>query len=181
MEAPETIESEIGAEPLMSVPDEPEFSPMAGFLSVDEPEPMPSFTNDAYSIPSPSEDPSPLMMFDDPILEAEPDAYSRAWGREESPSWYEEKEAGGSRIDSALGEAAVGMDLFGEGGIFDAEPSSSYSPPTTPSPRESLAPARDLPITQNYINTVGPPVEDRRPSSSQMIRRAQNTFGASGP
>ena len=89
------------------------------------------------------------MMFDDPNLETEPDAYSRAWGREESPSWYEEKQVGDSRIDSALGEAAVGMDLFGEGGIFDAEPASSYSPPTTPSPHESLAPARDLPITQN--------------------------------
>ena len=73
------------------------------------------------------------------------------------------------------------MDLFGEGGIFDAEPASSYSPPTTPPPHESLAPARDLPITQNYINTVGTPVEDRRPSSSQMIRRAQNRFGDSGP
>ena len=181
LEAPETTESGSVAEPLLSVPNEPESSPMAGFLSVDEPEPMPSFTNDPYSIPPPSESPSPLMMFDDPNLETEPDAYSRAWGREESPPWYEEKQVGDSRIDSALEEAAVGMDLFGEGGIFDAEPASSYSPPTTPSPHESLAPARDLPITQNYINTVGTPVEDRRPSSSQMIRRAQNRFGDSGP
>ena len=63
-------------------------------------------------------------------------AYERAWGREEAPQWYEEKPAG-SRIDSALGEAAVGMDLFGEGGIFDAEPPASYSPPTPPPPTPS--------------------------------------------
>jgi len=181
LEAPESTESESFAEPLLSVPSKPESSPMAGFLSVDEPEPMPSFMNDVYSNPPSSEDPTPMMMFDDPPPEPEPDAYARAWGRDDSPSWYEEKAAVGSRIDSALGEAAVGMDLFGEGGIFDAEPSSSYSPPTTPPPNESVAPARDSPITQNYINAVGSAVEDRGPSSSQMIRRAQNRFGESGP
>ena len=181
LEAPESTESELFADPLLSVPSKPESSPMAGFLSVDEPEPMPSFMNDVYPSPPTGEDHTPMMMFDDQPPEPEPDAYARAWGREDSPSWYEEKSAGGSRIDSALGEAAVGMDLFGEGGIFDAEPSSSYSPPTTPPPHESVAPAQDLPITQNYINAVGSSVEDRGPSSSQMIRRAQDRFGDSGP
>ena len=106
-------------------------------------------------------------------------AYERAWGREEAPQWYEEKPAG-SRIDSALGEAAVGMDLFGEGGIFDAEPPASYSPPTTPSPPASH-PAPETGVG-GYINAVGPPVvEARQPTSSQMIRRAQGRFGETGP
>ena len=106
-------------------------------------------------------------------------AYERAWGREEAPQWYEEKPAG-SRIDSALGEAAVGMDLFGEGGIFDAETPASYSPPTTPSPTAShTAPETGV---GSYINAAGPPVvEARQPTSSQMIRRAQGRFGETGP
>ena len=106
-------------------------------------------------------------------------AYERAWGREEAPQWYEEKPAG-SRIDSALGEAAVGMDLLGEGGIFDAEPPASYSPPTTPPPTTSR-PAPETGVG-SYINAAGPPVvEARQPTSSQMIRRAQGRFGETGP
>ena len=106
-------------------------------------------------------------------------AYERAWGREEAPQWYEEKPAG-SRIDSALGEAAVGMDLFGEGGIFDAETPASYSPPTTPPPTASH-PASETGVG-SYINAAGPPVvEARQPTSSQMIRRAQGRFGETGP
>ena len=106
-------------------------------------------------------------------------AYERAWGREEAPPWYEEKPAG-SRIDSVLGEAAVGMDLFGEGGIFDAETPASYSPPTTPPPTASH-PASETGVG-SYINAAGPPVvEARQPTSSQMIRRAQGRFGETGP
>ena len=106
-------------------------------------------------------------------------AYERAWGREEAPQWYEEKPAG-SRIDSALGEAAVGMDLFGEGGIFDAETPASYSPPTTPPPTASH-PAPETGVG-SYITAAGPPVvEARQPTSSQMIRRAQGRFGETGP
>ena len=106
-------------------------------------------------------------------------AYERAWGREEAPQWYEEKPAG-SRIDSALGEAAVGMDLFGEGGIFDAETPASYSPPTT-SPPTASHPAPETGVG-SYINAAGPPVvEARQPTSSQMIRRAQGRFGETGP
>ena len=84
------------------------------------------------------------------------------------------------RQDSALGEAAVGMDLFGEGGIFDAETPASYSPPTTPSPTASH-PASETGVG-SYINAAGPPVvEARQPTSSQMIRRAQGRFGETGP
>ena len=72
------------------------------------------------------------------------------------------------------------MDLFGEGGIFDAEPPAGYSPPTTPPPTVSH-PASDI-GSGDYINAAGPPaVEPRQPTSSQMIRRAQGRFGETGP
>ena len=107
-------------------------------------------------------------------------AYERAWGKDETPPWYEEKPAG-SRIDSALGEAAVGMDMFGEGGMFDAEPATSYSAPTTPPPSGSVTPATSYAPSETYINAAGPPAFEREPTSSQLIRRAQNRFGTSGP
>ena len=108
-------------------------------------------------------------------------AYERAWGKDEAPSWYEEKPVG-SRIDSALGEAADGMgSMFGEGGIFDAEPATNYSPPTTPPPSGSVTPATSYASSETYINAVGPPASEREPTSSQLIRRAQNRFGTSGP
>ena len=179
--APEIPESAPVAEPLPAVPSEPESSPLAGFLSVEDQEPMSTFSNNLFASPTPAEEPSPMMMFDDPVSEPEGDSYSRAWGRDESPSWYEEKPAGGSRIDSALGEAAVGMDMFGEGGMFDVDSASSYSPPTTPPPSETAPPAQDYPITQNYISTTDHNFETRGPSSSEMIRRAQGQFGETGP
>ena len=107
-------------------------------------------------------------------------AYERAWGKDEAPPWYEEKPVG-SRIDSALGEAAVGMDMFGEGGMFDAEPATNYSPPTTPPPSGSVTPATSYAPSETYINAAGPPASEREPTSSQLIRRAQNRFGTSGP
>ena len=169
------------------------------FLStVPEPEPEPLFAG--FSAPPPQSPTAPLAAATEPIFPWESEvaadpaptyepptapqeeprsAYERAWGREEAPPWYEEKPAG-SRIDSALGEAVAGMDLFGEGGIFDAEPSASYSPPTNPPPTVS----RPAPETgsETYINAAGPPaIEPRQPTSSQMIRRAQHRFGETGP
>ena len=181
LEAPEIQEVGPVEEPLLAVSSESESSPLAGFLSVDEPEPMPTFSNNLFASPPPTEEPSPMMMFDDPVSESGGDAYSRAWGREESPSWYEEKPVGESRIDSALDEAVVGMDMFGEGGMFDVDSASSYSPPTTSPPSESVTPAQDYPITQNYIGAVDHNIETRGPSSSEMIKRAQGQLGEVGP
>ena len=51
-------------------------------------------------------------------------AYERAWGGRKSPSWYVEKDivpTSESRIDSAVSDAAEGLNLFAQGGIFDAE------------------------------------------------------------
>ena len=57
LEAPEVPEVESVAEQLLSFPPEPESSPMAGFLSVDEPVPVQSFTNDVFASPPPAEEP----------------------------------------------------------------------------------------------------------------------------
>jgi len=40
---------------------------------------------------------------------------------------------------------------------------------------------QDLPIAQSYINAAGTPFTEREPTSSQMIRRAQDRFGETGP
>jgi len=127
---------------------------------------------------------APAPPYSPPIYQPQPpqepvrSAYERAWNREETPSWYTEKPAAGSRIDSAGEDAAGAMDLFGEGGIFDAEPPSNYSPPTTSTPYS--APTPDPPTytaPSTYIQTTGPPPMERRPTSSEMIRRAHDRFG----
>ena len=134
--------------------------------------------------PFPWEEEAPVESF--PSFEPEPtredtrSAYERAWDRDETPQWYEEKPVG-SRIDSALGEAAVEMDMFGEGGIFGAEPATNYSLPTTPPPSSSATPTAGYAPTESYINAAGPSAPERRPTSSQMIQRAQDRFGISGP
>ena len=154
-----------------------------GFAAPPSPTPPAPAMAEAGS-PFPWEDKIPTESF--PSYEPPPppqedvrSAYERAWGTNDPP-WYEEKPVG-SRIDSALGEAAVGMDMFGEGGMFDAEPATNYSPPTTPPPSGSVTPATSYAPSETYINAAGPPASEREPTSSQLIRRAQNRFGTSGP
>ena len=154
-----------------------------GFAAPPSPAPSSPAMTEAES-PFPWEEEAPVESF--PSFESEPtqeetrSAYERAWDRDETPQWYEEKPVG-SRIDSALGEAAVEMDMFGEGGIFGAEPATNYSLPTTPSPSSSATPTAGYAPTESYINAAGPSAPERRPTSSQMIRRAQDRFGISGP
>ncbi len=169
---------------LLGAAPEPEDEPLfTGFAAPPSPAPSPPAMTEAESL-FPWEEESPVESF--PSFEPEPtqedprSAYERAWDRDETPQWYEEKPVG-SRIDSALDEAAVGMDMFGEGGIFGAEPATNYSPPTTPPPSSSVTPTTGYAPTESYINAAGPSAPERRPTSSQMIRRAQDRFGISGP
>ena len=169
---------------LLGAAPEPEDEPLfTGFAAPPSPAPSPPAMTEAESL-FPWEEEAPVESF--PSFEPEPtqedtrSAYERAWDRDETPQWYEEKPVG-SRIDSALGEAAVGMDMFGEGGIFGAEPATNYSPPTTPPPSSSVTPTAGYAPTESYINAAGPSAPERRPTSSQMIRRAQDRFGISGP
>ena len=166
-----------------AAPEPEDESLFTGFAAPPSPAPSSPAMTEAES-PFPWEEEVPVESF--PSFEPEPtqedtrSAYERAWDRDETPQWYEEKPVG-SRIDSALGEAAVEMDMFGEGGIFGAEPATNYSLPTTPPPSSSATPTAGYPPTENYINAAGPSAPERRPTSSQMIQRAQDRFGISGP
>ena len=168
---------------LGAAPEPEDESLFTGFAAPPSPAPSSPAMTEAESL-FPWEEEAPVESF--PSFEPEPtqedtrSAYERAWDLDETPQWYEEKPVG-SRIDSALGEAAVGMDMFGEGGIFDAEPATNYSPPTTPPPSSSVTPTTGYAPTESYINAAGPSAPERRPTSSQMIRRAQDRFGISGP
>jgi len=97
-------------------------------------------------------------------------AYERAWGGRQAPPWYSEKSLESEREDrmgSALSDAAQGLDLFANGGLFDTE----YS---------------DKETEQGGIGDWtgdfrGQNIEETRllaQSSSQMIKMAHDKFGA---
>ena len=95
-------------------------------------------------------------------------AYERAWGVREAPTWYKEKESeprSESRIDSAFSEAAESMDMF-SGGVFDSVPSSE----------ETVSNGMGL-FDFDTEPKVSEPIE-RPNSSAQMIKLAHQEFGA---
>ena len=163
-------------EELMSFDFDTPAPPITPEVSATNTEPLLSWEAEEPAAPAPPY--SPPTYQPQPPQEPVRSAYERAWNREETPSWYTEKPAVGSRIDSAGEDAAGAMDLFGEGGIFDAEPTSNYSPPTTSTPYSDPTPeppAYTAPST--YVQATGPPPMERRPTSSEMIRRAHDRFG----
>jgi len=96
-------------------------------------------------------------------------AYERAWGVREAPTWYKEKESDSrseTRIDSAFSDAAESLDMFAPGGIFDSGPTSE----------EVESNGMGL-FDFNLEPDVSDPIE-RPNSSSQMIKRAHQEFGA---
>ena len=105
---------------------------------------------------------------DVPVSSTKQNAYERAWGVTEAPNWYKEKEkdrVSDSRIDTAFSDAAKGLDMFAPGGLFDSEVSS-----------ESVGNGMGLfDFDQDVISVEE---EDRVRSSSQMIKRAHEEFGA---
>ncbi len=116
-------------------------------------------------------------------------AYERAWGREEPPEWYHEKDPSQEdRLDEAFSDAMGSM--FGEGGLFGVDSPASNPNPTNyedsePSMDFSLfddAPATPAPTTTSITTpaSYSPPTmpnPDRPVSSSQMIRSAQSRHG----
>ena len=93
-------------------------------------------------------------------------AYERAWGRQESPDWYREKEpvpTSESRLESALSGAA---DMFGFGGMFDDDDS-----PAQASPLED-----EEPVFGEIFNEPSEAFS-RVSSSSEMIKSAHSRFG----
>ncbi len=92
-------------------------------------------------------------------------AYERAWGREETPSWYREKESVtevSSRDDSDYSETT---DIFGFGGMFDSE----Y--------KEEQETVSQFGFESSFDVRPTEEITQRPPSSSQMIRRAHNQHG----
>ena len=137
-------------------------------------------------------DPTPATATNYPTTSTDSrSAYERAWGREEPPEWYHEKDPSQEdRLDEAFSDAMGSM--FGEGGLFgvdspasnpnptnyeNSEPSMDFSlfddPPSTPAPTTTgiTTPASYSPPTT--------PNPDRPVSSSQMIRSAQLRHGQS--
>ncbi len=100
--------------------------------------------------------------------ESKQNAYERAWGGREAPSWYKEKEVNSteeSRIESAFSDATEGLDMFAPGGLFDSGGQVEND--------EGSMEAFGSFGTDNY--EVSP---DKFQSSSQMIKRAHEEFGA---
>ncbi len=118
-------------------------------------------------------------------------AYERAWGREESPEWYQEKDPSQEdRLDEAFSDAMGSFDMFGEGGLFGVDtPSSNANPTNYVEPEPSMdfslfddAPTTPQPTTSGTItpSSYSPPETtnpDRPLSSSQMIRSARSRHG----
>ena len=126
-----------------------------------------------------------------------PSAYERAWGRQESPDWYREKESGNSqedRIGEAVSDALESFDMFGEGGMFDIDSPTTTAISTVYSEPESTLDFNEINRGQ-YTNqtelagthastTYSPPTistPNRPLSSSEMIRSAQSKHGNSQP
>jgi len=104
-------------------------------------------------------DPNPLKQ----------NAYERAWGVQETPNWYKEKELdsrGESRIDSAFSDAAENLDLFSPGGVFDTGEPSEFSN------------SNDMGLFDFDSEALVTEPTERPNSSSQMIKRAHQEFGA---
>ena len=97
-------------------------------------------------------------------------AYERAWGGREAPPWYSEKslepESEG-RMDSALSDAAQGLDLFANGGLFDVEYSDQ-------SPKNDAIKSWEGGFEERNDGDF----DSLRRSSSQMIKMAHDKFGA---
>ncbi len=110
-----------------------------------------------------------------------PSAYEGVWGREE-PSWYQEKEikVQENRIEDAFSNAMESFNLFDEGGILDSE-SYNYAPnPTTPSyGSNETSNSISTSVFEDPNNLQPVTNRDRIPSSSQMIKSAQQRFGIS--
>jgi hypothetical protein len=105
----------------------------------------------------------------DPGVRSAQNAYERAWPGKQTPSWYVENnldEMRGSRMDSAVSDAAQGLDLFASGGIFDSDSS-------TVTHQEG-----GVPNASGFSDADGAPTHEQRSmSSSQMIKLAHSRSG----
>ena len=102
------------------------------------------------------------------ISSTKQNAYERAWGVKEAPNWYREKEEAeisDNRIETAFSDAAKGLDMFSPGGLFDSGKST-----------ESVG--IEMGLFDFDQDVVSDENFDKPQSSSQMIKRAHEEFGA---
>ena len=92
-------------------------------------------------------------------------AYERAWGREETPSWYREKEPVTEVSSRDVSDYSETTDIFGFGGMFDSEH------------KEELETVSQFGFESSFDMRPTEEITQRSPSSSQMIRRAHNQHG----
>tara|TARA_B100001559_G_scaffold82314_1_gene68427 strand:+ start:364 stop:1950 length:1587 start_codon:yes stop_codon:yes gene_type:complete len=92
-------------------------------------------------------------------------AYERAWGREETPSWYREKEPVTEVSSRDVSDYSETTDIFGFGGMFDSEH------------KEELETVSQFGFESSFDMRPTEEITQRPPSSSQMIRRAHNQHG----
>ncbi len=92
-------------------------------------------------------------------------AYERAWGREETPSWYREKEPVPEASSREVSDYSETTDIFGFGGMFDSEHKDEQETVSQFGFESSL----DVRLAEE--------ITQRPPSSSQMIRMAHNQHG----
>jgi len=92
-------------------------------------------------------------------------AYERAWGREETPSWYREKEPVTEVSSRDVSDYSETTDIFGFGGMFDSED------------KEEQETVSQFGFESSFDMRPTEEITQRPPSSSQMIRRAHNQHG----
>ena len=92
-------------------------------------------------------------------------AYERAWGREEAPSWYREKEPVPEIASRNGHDPSETTDIFGFGGMFDSDNVED---------QETMA---VFGFENSFDVESTPKTIQRPPSSSQMIRRAHTQNG----
>ena len=92
-------------------------------------------------------------------------AYERAWGREETPSWYREKEPVTEVSSRDVSDYSETTDIFGFGGMFDSEH------------KEEQETVSQFGFESSFDMRPTEEITQRPPSSSQMIRRAHNQHG----
>jgi len=106
-----------------------------------------------------------------PVVTSTKNAYERAWPGKQTPPWYIENdldEMRGSRMDSAVSDAAQGLDLFASGGIFDSDSA-------TVTLQESETPHS---IGFGDLESAPTPTHEQRGmSSAQMIKLAHSRSG----
>ena len=92
-------------------------------------------------------------------------AYERAWGREEAPSWYREKEPVTEVSSREVSDYSETTDIFGFGGMFDFEDKDD---------QETVS---QFGFESSFDVRPTEEIAQMPPSSSQMIRRAYNQHG----